>query len=97
MRAYAMKLAKTMKPDQSILVNLSGRGDKDIGTVADLAGVDFYDRPSMRGQTVKGGEGGGAEAMSRIAATFAALQKAGARRSSPTSPPASPSPTSRPN
>ncbi|OOG52065.1 tryptophan synthase subunit beta [Polaromonas sp. C04] len=53
--AYAMKLAKTMTPDQTILVNLSGRGDKDIGTVADLAGVDFYDRPSMRGLQVKGG------------------------------------------
>ena len=53
--AYAMKLAKTMKPEQSILVSLSGRGDKDIGTVADLSGVDFYDRPSMRGLTVKGG------------------------------------------
>ncbi|MCG2595213.1 tryptophan synthase subunit beta [Ramlibacter sp. XY19] len=53
--AYAMKLAKTMKPEQSILVNLSGRGDKDIGTVADLAGVDFYDRPSMRGLSLKGG------------------------------------------
>jgi len=54
--AYAMKLARTMRPDQSILVNLSGRGDKDIGTVADLAGVDFYDRPSMRGLSVKGGK-----------------------------------------
>ena len=53
--AYAMKLAKEMRPDQSILVNLSGRGDKDIGTVADLSGEDFYDRPSMRGLTVKGG------------------------------------------
>ena len=53
--AYALKLAKTMTPQQSILVNLSGRGDKDIGTVADLSGVDFYDRPSMRGLTVKGG------------------------------------------
>ena len=52
--AYAMKLAKTMRADQSILVNLSGRGDKDIGTVADLAGVDFYDRPSMRGLKLKG-------------------------------------------
>jgi tryptophan synthase beta chain len=52
--AYAMKLAATMKPEQKILVNLSGRGDKDIGTVADLAGVDFYDRPSMRGLQVKG-------------------------------------------
>lgn len=34
--AYAMKLAKTMRPEQSILVCLSGRGDKDINTVADL-------------------------------------------------------------
>ncbi|MDF1483697.1 tryptophan synthase subunit beta [Ramlibacter sp. H39-3-26] len=54
--AYAMKLARTMRPDQSILVNLSGRGDKDIGTVADLSGVDFYDRPSERGLAVKGGK-----------------------------------------
>jgi tryptophan synthase beta chain len=54
--AYAMQLARTMTPQQTILVNLSGRGDKDIGTVADLAGVDFYDRPSMRGLKVKGGK-----------------------------------------
>lgn len=53
--AYAMKLAKTMKTEESILVCLSGRGDKDIGTVADLSGVDFYDRPSSRGLSVKGG------------------------------------------
>ncbi|MBK6008046.1 tryptophan synthase subunit beta [Ramlibacter ginsenosidimutans] len=53
--AYAMNLAKTMRTDQHILVNLSGRGDKDIGTVADLAGVEFYDRPSMRGLSLKGG------------------------------------------
>jgi tryptophan synthase beta chain len=53
--AYAMKLAATMKSDQSILVNLSGRGDKDIGTVADLSNADFYCRPSCRGQGVKGG------------------------------------------
>ncbi|MBL0423219.1 tryptophan synthase subunit beta [Ramlibacter sp. AW1] len=52
--AYAMKLAPTMRPDQSILVNLSGRGDKDIGTVADLSGADFYCRPSCQGQSVKG-------------------------------------------
>jgi tryptophan synthase beta chain len=52
--AYAMKLAKTMRTDQSILVNLSGRGDKDIGTVADLSQADFYCRPSCRGQEVKG-------------------------------------------
>ncbi len=54
--AHAMKLAKTLRPTQSILVNLSGRGDKDIGTVADLSGVDFYDRPSLRGHSVKGGQ-----------------------------------------
>ena len=52
--AHAMKLAKTMRPDQSILVNLSGRGDKDIGTVADLGGADFYERPSMRSIALKG-------------------------------------------
>jgi len=54
--AYAMQLAKTMRPDQSILVNLSGRGDKDIGTVADLSNADFYCRPSCKGQSVKGGD-----------------------------------------
>ena len=54
--AYAMKLAATMRPDQHLLVNLSGRGDKDIGTVADLSGAEFYCRPSCRGQTVKGGQ-----------------------------------------
>jgi tryptophan synthase beta chain len=53
--AHAMKMAATMKPDQHLLVNLSGRGDKDIGTVADLTGAEFYCRPSCRGQTVKGG------------------------------------------
>jgi tryptophan synthase beta chain len=51
--AHAMKLAATMKPDQHLLVNLSGRGDKDIGTVADLTGAEFYCRPSCRGQAVK--------------------------------------------
>ncbi|MBC7702307.1 tryptophan synthase subunit beta [Aquabacterium sp.] len=54
--AYAMKLAPTMRPDQHILVNLSGRGDKDIGTVADLSGTEFYDRPSQRGVAVKGAQ-----------------------------------------
>ncbi|CAM4140398.1 tryptophan synthase subunit beta [Kerstersia similis] len=31
--AYALKLAREMRPDQAILVNLSGRGDKDMNTV----------------------------------------------------------------
>jgi len=30
-----------MRPDQVILVNLSGRGDKDIFSVADVLGVDL--------------------------------------------------------
>ncbi len=37
--AYAAKLAPTMRTDQSILVNLSGRGDKDILTVAEIDGI----------------------------------------------------------
>jgi tryptophan synthase beta chain len=37
--AYALKLAVTMTPDQVILVNLSGRGDKDMHTVAALDGI----------------------------------------------------------
>jgi tryptophan synthase beta chain len=38
--AYALKLARTMRKDQFIVVNLSGRGDKDIHTVASLDGID---------------------------------------------------------
>ncbi len=37
--AYAMKLAPTMRSDQVLVVNLSGRGDKDINTVARLEGI----------------------------------------------------------
>ena len=37
--AYAAKLAREMDKDQTILVNLSGRGDKDILTVADIDGI----------------------------------------------------------
>ncbi|HKJ04744.1 MAG TPA: tryptophan synthase subunit beta [Geopsychrobacteraceae bacterium] len=39
--AQVMKLAPTMTRDQTILVCLSGRGDKDIHTVADAMGVEF--------------------------------------------------------
>ncbi len=38
--AYVTKLAPTMDKDQIIIVNLSGRGDKDIHTVADIEGVE---------------------------------------------------------
>jgi tryptophan synthase beta chain len=37
--AYAAKLAPSMKSDQALLVNLSGRGDKDMHTVAERAGI----------------------------------------------------------
>jgi tryptophan synthase beta chain len=46
--AYAMQIAPAMRADQHLLVNLSGRGDKDIGTVADLSGASFYCRPSCQ-------------------------------------------------
>ena len=39
--AHAMKMAAGMSPEQVILVNLSGRGDKDINTVARLAGIEL--------------------------------------------------------
>jgi len=39
--AYAVKLAATMSRDQSIVVNLSGRGDKDVYTVAALEGTEL--------------------------------------------------------
>ena len=38
--AYATKLAPTMDKDKIIIVNLSGRGDKDIHTVADIEGIE---------------------------------------------------------
>ena len=38
--AHAEKLAATMTEDQHIVVNLSGRGDKDILTVATLDGIE---------------------------------------------------------
>ncbi|MGZ3184267.1 MAG: tryptophan synthase subunit beta [Telluria sp.] len=39
--AYACKLAPTLSKDKIILVNLSGRGDKDMHTVAERAGLKF--------------------------------------------------------
>ncbi len=39
--AYAAKLAPTLGREQIILVNLSGRGDKDIHTVAALEGIEI--------------------------------------------------------
>jgi tryptophan synthase beta chain len=43
--AYATKLAPTLSRDAIVLVNLSGRGDKDMNTVAERSGLQFYCRP----------------------------------------------------
>jgi len=39
--AHAMKLARTMAKDKIILVNLSGRGDKDVHTIAKREGISL--------------------------------------------------------
>lgn len=39
--AYGMKLAKSLPKDKNIIINLSGRGDKDIHTVATRDGIEF--------------------------------------------------------
>ena len=39
--AYGMKLAAGMSADQSVLINLSGRGDKDVQTVAELENISL--------------------------------------------------------
>ncbi len=39
--AFGLKLARSMSPDQHVIVNLSGRGDKDVHTIAALEGIDL--------------------------------------------------------
>lgn len=41
--AYAKKLAPTMGKDQIIVVNISGRGDKDVAAIARYRGVNIYE------------------------------------------------------
>lgn len=41
--AYAKQLAPTMGKDQIIVVNLSGRGDKDVAAIARYKGVDLHE------------------------------------------------------
>jgi len=43
--AYAAKIAPTLPRVNLLLVNLSGRGDKDMATVAERSGLNFYCRP----------------------------------------------------
>ncbi len=41
--AYARKLAPTMRPDQILVVTISGRGDKDCAAIARYKGEDIYE------------------------------------------------------
>ncbi len=41
--AYAMKIAPEMSKDKIIVINLSGRGDKDVAAIARYRGVDIHD------------------------------------------------------
>ncbi len=41
--AYAMKLAPKMGKDQILVINLSGRGDKDVAAIARYKGVELYE------------------------------------------------------
>ncbi len=66
--AYAMCLAATLSPRQIVVINLSGRGDKDVETVQKLSPLASAKRPH--------GHFGG-EAMSAIASAFARLRREG--------------------
>ena len=39
--AYGVKQAAEMSPDQTLIINLSGRGDKDINTIAKIEGIEL--------------------------------------------------------
>ncbi|WP_299449337.1 tryptophan synthase subunit beta [uncultured Phascolarctobacterium sp.] len=41
--AYAMKLAPTLPKDKIIVINISGRGDKDVAAIARYMGVDLHE------------------------------------------------------
>ena len=41
--AYAMKYAKTLSKDKIVVINVSGRGDKDVAAIARYKGVQIYE------------------------------------------------------
>ncbi len=45
--AYARKLAPTMAKDKIIVINLSGRGDKDVAAIARYRGVKLYEQEGL--------------------------------------------------
>jgi tryptophan synthase beta chain len=51
--AHAAKLAPTLPRDRILLVNLSGRGDKDLHIVAEAGALEFYCRQSCREASVE--------------------------------------------
>ena len=51
--AYATKLAPTLPKEKVLLVNLSGRGDKDLHIVAEAGGLEFFCRASCREATLE--------------------------------------------
>jgi tryptophan synthase beta chain len=56
--AHAAKLAPTLGKDQIILVNLSGRGDKDLHIVSEASGLEFYCRASCKEASIAFKKGG---------------------------------------
>jgi tryptophan synthase beta chain len=50
--AYCLKVASAMPLKSTILVNLSGRGDKDLHIVAEASGLEFFCRASCREATL---------------------------------------------
>ena len=46
--AYAAKLAPKLPREKVLLVNLSGRGDKDMNTVAERTGIEVLTRLACR-------------------------------------------------
>jgi tryptophan synthase beta chain len=51
--AHAVRIAPAMAKDQVLLVNLSGRGDKDLSIVAEASGLEYYCRASCREATLE--------------------------------------------
>jgi tryptophan synthase beta chain len=52
--AHAARLAPTLPKERILLVNLSGRGDKDLHIVAQAGGLEFYCRASCREASLAG-------------------------------------------
>ena len=46
--AYAMRLARTTKKTGTILVNLSGRGDKDMDYIIEKYGIDYLEKRGIK-------------------------------------------------